>query len=116
MTNASGFLLTGTLVVLRSKTSPRAEMLGGRKHGHIHTDLGNDSDGEKGLDTRHRIKVRSSILRTFVSAKMKFCAGIPGEWGCQAPRGCLTAYSGGVVKGAATAAFIGMTGYGHADP
>ena len=36
--------------------------------------------------------------------------------GCQAPSGCLTAYSGGAVKGAASAAFIGVTGYGHADP
>ena len=34
---ASGFLLAGTFVVLRSKTGPRAEMLGGwEQHGHIH--------------------------------------------------------------------------------
>ena len=36
--------------------------------------------------------------------------------GCQAPLICPVAYSGGGVKGAASAAFIGVTGYGHADP
>ncbi len=36
--------------------------------------------------------------------------------GCQAPLICPVAYSGGAVKGAASAAFIGVTGYGHADP
>lgn len=36
--------------------------------------------------------------------------------GCQAPLICSVAYSGGAVKGAASAAFIGVTGYGHADP
>ena len=36
--------------------------------------------------------------------------------GCQAPLICPVAYSGGGVKGAASAAFIGVTGYGHAGP
>ena len=36
--------------------------------------------------------------------------------GCQAPLICPVAYSGGGVKGAASAAFIGVAGYGHADP
>ena len=36
--------------------------------------------------------------------------------GCQAPLICPVAYSGGAVKGAASAAFIGVTGCGHADP
>ena len=36
--------------------------------------------------------------------------------GCQAPLICPVAYPGGAVKGAASAAFIGVTGYGHADP
>ena len=38
------------------------------------------------------------------------------QGGCQAPLICPVAYSGGAVKGAASAAFIGVTGYGHADP
>lgn len=36
--------------------------------------------------------------------------------GCQAPLVCPVAYPGGVVKGAASAAFIGVTGNGHGDP
>ncbi len=35
---------------------------------------------------------------------------------CQAPLICPVAYPGGVVKGAASAAFIGVTDNGHGDP
>ena len=37
-----------------------------------------------------------------------------GGW--TAPLVCPVAYPGGVVKGAASAAFIGVTGNGHGDP
>lgn len=48
-----GFLLPGTLVVLRRKPRPGAKMLRGGKHGHIHSDFRNDANSGKGLDTRH---------------------------------------------------------------
>ena len=52
--DSGGFLLPGALVVLRRKTSPRAKMLWGGRHGHIHTNFRNDPDYRIGLDTRHR--------------------------------------------------------------
>ena len=41
--NSGGFLLSGALVVLRRKTGPGAKMLGGREHGHIHSNLRDDA-------------------------------------------------------------------------
>ena len=49
-----GFLLFGTLVVLLRKTGPGAKMLGGREHGHIHSDFRDNTDCGKRLDTWHR--------------------------------------------------------------
>ena len=53
-TDSGSFLLPGTLVVLRHKTSPGAEMLRGGEHGHIHSDFRDNANRGKGLDTRHR--------------------------------------------------------------
>ncbi len=52
--DSGSFLLSSTFVVLRRKTGPGAKMLGGRKHGHIHSDFGNDANSGIRLDTRHR--------------------------------------------------------------
>ena len=63
--HSGGFLLSGTFVVLRRKTGPRAKMLGGREHGHIHSDFRDDTDSGIGLDTRHRhnkVKLRKILL------------------------------------------------------
>ena len=43
------FLLTGTLRVLRGKTSPRAEMLRGIKHRHVGPDFCKNADSSKGV-------------------------------------------------------------------
>ena len=48
--DSGGFLLPGTLVVLRCKTSPGAKVLRGGKHGHINVDFRNDTDCGKGFD------------------------------------------------------------------
>ena len=52
--DSGSFLLPRTLVVLRRKPSPGAEMLRGREHGHIHSDFRNDATRSKVLDTRRR--------------------------------------------------------------
>ena len=52
-TDSGSFLLPGTLVVLRHKTSPGAEMLRGGEHGHIQSDFRDNANRGKGLDTRH---------------------------------------------------------------
>ena len=50
--DSGGFLLPGTFIVLRRKPGPGAKMLRGGKHGHIHSNLRNDANCGKGLDTR----------------------------------------------------------------
>ena len=63
--DSGGFLFPCTLVVLWRKTSPGAEMLRGGEHGHIHSNLRNDADCGKGLDTRRRhnkVKLRKVFL------------------------------------------------------
>ena len=52
--DSGGFLLPGTLVVLRRKPDPGAKVLRGGEHGHIQSDFRNDADSGKGLDTRYR--------------------------------------------------------------
>ena len=42
--DSCGFLLPGTLIVLRRKPSPGAEMLRGGKHGHIHSNFRDDAN------------------------------------------------------------------------
>ena len=52
--DSGGFLLAGTLVVLRRKPGPGAEMLRGGEHGHIHSDFRNDANCGKGLRSEER--------------------------------------------------------------
>ena len=47
---------------------------------------------------------------------MKFLAGKPGEGAAKPRLGASLHIPGGAVKGAASAAFFGVTVYGHADP
>ena len=63
--NSGGFLLPGALVVLWRKIGPGAKMLGGREHGHIHSDLRDDADSCKKLHIRHRhnkVELRKELL------------------------------------------------------
>ena len=51
-------------------------MLGGREHGHIHSDFGDDVDCGKGLDTRHRhnkAKLRKMLFGNRKDKRFRVC-------------------------------------------
>ena len=78
-----------------------------------------DSAHYKHILKKNGVKVISGTVKYFSRKRLCKNEVLRREvrrGGCQAPLICPVAYSGGGVKGAASAAFIGVTGYGHADP
>src|SRR5699024_12717454 len=75
--NASGFLLTGTLRVLRGKTSPRAEMLRGIKHRHVGPDFCKNADSSKSVmdpgASQQQFNLRKIVLSNLQNKGFEFC-------------------------------------------
>ena len=76
--NASGFLLTGTLRVLRGKTSPRAEMLRGIKHRHVGPDFCKNADSSKSVigcrgQVQQQFNLRKIVLSNLQNKGFEFC-------------------------------------------